>query len=43
MSSGDRPPLNVVLQQIKVTLHQIRTLNGKSSKSKGKVCRKGNG
>jgi hypothetical protein len=43
MSSGDRPSLSVVLQQIKVTLHQIRTLNGKSSKSKSKVCRKGNG
>jgi hypothetical protein len=43
MSSGDHPPLNVVLQQIKVTLRQIRTLNGKSSKGKSKVCRKGNG
>jgi hypothetical protein len=36
MSSGDCPSLNEVLQQLKVTLRKIRTLNGKSSKSEGK-------
>jgi hypothetical protein len=33
MSSGDCPSLNEVLQQLKVTLRKIRTLNGKSSKA----------
>jgi len=33
MSSGDCPSLNEVLQQLKVTLHKIRTLNGKSSRT----------
>jgi hypothetical protein len=36
MSSYDRQSLSAVLQQIKVTLHKVRTLNGKGSKVKVK-------